>query len=303
MARPRRDAEDDPPVLGVVAGDEQDVAAGRLELRLVDAARAHPEARLVLAGRQVPVGQSADPVEPLDVTQVVLVDELLDGERGREQPELVEPPAGLGDRIRDLVAVPQLRLEIGPELVVDHEPRAREGREPPDDSFGERGGAVVGRHEVATALERREPDTVPRDKGEGDVRERTDEHRVALPQRVGRRRVEHVERGDKRPAGAAPERFRPLAVDDIQHELRRRAFGRGLEARPLERGTKLGDELAQRRGVGVADDDVSHRRRAYEPSGADAHAADSRRTTKGRPQTTLHACAGEDLNLHGLCGH
>ena len=254
----RRNAEDDLHVLGVVAGDEQDVTARYLELRLVDAAGAHPEARLVLAGREVAVGEPADPVEPLDVAQVVLVDELLDGERGGEQPELVEPPAGLRDGSGDLVTVPQLRLEIGPELVVDHEPRASERLEPPDDRVGERGCTVVGGHEVAAPLERREPDAVPGDVGEGDVGESADEHRVALPQRVGRRRVEHVERRDERPAGAAAERLRALDVDDVQHELRRRALGRRLEPRALERGAELRDELAEGPGGDSAGDDVSH---------------------------------------------
>ena len=56
----RRHAEDHPRVARVVARHEQDVAVGLVELRLVDAARAHPEAVVVLARGEVAVGQAAD---------------------------------------------------------------------------------------------------------------------------------------------------------------------------------------------------------------------------------------------------
>ena len=196
------------------------------------------------------------------MAEVALADQLLHGERRREEAELVEPPARLGDGGGDLVAVPQLGLQVGPELVVDHEPRARERREPPDDRVRERGGAVLGGDEVAAALERREPDAVAGDEGEGDVRERADEHRVALPQRIVGRRVEHVQRRDEGPAGAAPERPRPLDADDVQHQLGRLALGRRREAGPLERAAELRDELAERPGDVLTGDDVTHRSRA-----------------------------------------
>ena len=60
------------------------------------------------------------------MTQVALVQELLDRERGGEEVEVAHPAAGLGDLPRVLVAVPELGLEIGAKVVVDHELRERQ---------------------------------------------------------------------------------------------------------------------------------------------------------------------------------
>jgi hypothetical protein len=86
---PRRHADDHLRVLLVVARDEEDVAAGDLQLRLVDAARAHPEARRVLARREIPVREAADLVEAHHVAQVALVEVLVDREGRRKQVELL----------------------------------------------------------------------------------------------------------------------------------------------------------------------------------------------------------------------
>ena len=51
----RWNAEDDDSALVVEVLDHEEITADGLELRLVDAARAHPEARLVLAGGEIPV--------------------------------------------------------------------------------------------------------------------------------------------------------------------------------------------------------------------------------------------------------
>ena len=112
-----RQAENDPARLGVVAGDEQAAAARHDELRLVDAAGAHPEPPLVLVRGQVPVGEAADRVEAGRVTQAALVERLLDRERRRQQ---AEPLANLADLPGELVSLPQLRLVVAAELVVDH---------------------------------------------------------------------------------------------------------------------------------------------------------------------------------------
>jgi hypothetical protein len=128
-----RHADDHLRVRLVVARDEQDVAPRDLELRLVDAARAHPEPRRVLARREVPVGEAADLVEPHDVPEVALVEVLVDGEGRREEIEFLHALAGGADVRGHLVAVPELGLEIGEELVVDHELRLRERGEPLED--------------------------------------------------------------------------------------------------------------------------------------------------------------------------
>ena len=76
--------------VGVVAGDEQDVAADLVQRRLVDAARAHPVLRLatrrrptIAARAHVAVAQPADAVEQLHVAQVAVGEDLLDRERRR----------------------------------------------------------------------------------------------------------------------------------------------------------------------------------------------------------------------------
>ena len=75
------------------------------------------------------------------------------------------------------------------------------------------GGAVA----VVAALHRREPGALARDVAERDVRERADEHRVVLGQRVA---LALVQADDERAARAAPERLRVGLVDDADHEVR-----------------------------------------------------------------------------------
>jgi hypothetical protein len=77
----RRDAEHDAAVVMVVVRDQQDVAAGRLQRRFVDTARAHPEALHVLSLGEVAVGEAADPVQALDVPELALVEQVLDRKR------------------------------------------------------------------------------------------------------------------------------------------------------------------------------------------------------------------------------
>ena len=191
-----------PGVRLVVAGHQQDVASSRLELRLVDPAGAHPEPGRVLARREVAVREPADLVEAHDVPEVALVEKLVHGERGREQVELLHALAGRGDVLGDLVAVPQLGLEIRDELVVDHELRLCEWREPLEHL-----GRVV-RDLVGSALHGREPDPAAGDMEHDDVRERSDEHRIARLQDVVGNGVELVERGRVGPARLAAKRLR-----------------------------------------------------------------------------------------------
>src|SRR5204862_6366421 len=92
-----RDAEDDPVSRGVVARDEEDVSPDGLEPTLVDPARAHPEPGLVPARGEVAVREPADPVQPLDVAEGSLVDEIFDREGRRQAAQVVEtPPCGGG---------------------------------------------------------------------------------------------------------------------------------------------------------------------------------------------------------------
>ena len=92
-----------------------------------------------LRAREVPVREAADLVEPHHVAQVALVEVLVHGERRGEEVELVHPLPCRADVGGDLVAVPELGLEIGDELVVDHELRLGERREALEDV-----GRVVG---------------------------------------------------------------------------------------------------------------------------------------------------------------
>jgi hypothetical protein len=98
--------------------------------------------------------------------------------------EAVEPASDLADLAGEVVAVPELRFEVAAELVVDHEMRGGKRLEARDDGLREI--RSLG-HEIAAAFHRREEDAVPRDVAEADVRERADEHRVRLAQRVVRR--------------------------------------------------------------------------------------------------------------------
>ena len=230
---------------------------GDLERRLVDAARAHPEPHRVLALREVAVGEAADPVQALDVPELALVQEVLDRERRGEEVEVAHPLAGGDDLLGHLVALPELRLEVGEELVVDHELRAGEREHALDDRVGERVVAVGGAVAVVAALHRREPGALARHVAERDVRERADEHRVVLGQRVA---LALVQADDERAARAAAERLRVGLVDDADHEVRV-VGGLGLgEAGSPERVPKEADETVERAGNGATHDGVRARR-------------------------------------------
>ena len=129
------------------------------------------------------------------MTEVALVQDLVHRERRRQQVELAHPLAGSGDVGRELVAVPELGLEIREELVVDHELRLRERCQPLEDL-----GRVVG-DLVRAALHRREPHTLAGHVEDDDVRKRAHEIRVARAEHVLRYLVELVERGGVRSAG------------------------------------------------------------------------------------------------------
>ena len=138
---------------------------------------------------------------------------LLDREGRGQEVELVEAAAGRADVRRDLVAVPELGLEIGDPLVVDDEPRGCERLETLVDLL-----RVVG-DVVGAALHRREPDALPGDAQEDDVGERADEHRVALLERVLGRIGKLVERRRVRSAGGAPESLRIGRVEHVEDEV------------------------------------------------------------------------------------
>ena len=54
-----------------------------------------------------------------------------------QEVERAEPDAGVADELGDLVALPELGLEVGLELVVDDQARAGERHEPLDDVLRE----------------------------------------------------------------------------------------------------------------------------------------------------------------------
>jgi hypothetical protein len=184
------------------------------------------------------------------VPEVAAGEVLLDRERRRQQVELVEPAARGGDVGRDLVAAPELRLEVGVPVVVDHEPRGRERLEALVDLLG-----IVG-DVVRAALHGREPDTLARDAQEDDVREGADEHRIARLEDVVRRFGKLVERGGVRPAGRSAERLRILRVEHVEDEVRVRDVLDLDEVVLLELLPDGGDPLLVGRGRGRAPDGV-----------------------------------------------
>ena len=69
--------------------------------------------------------------------EILLIEKLLDREGRRQEVEVAHSDAGLADRLRDLVPVPQLLLEVCAELVLDHELRLGEGNESLHDALRE----------------------------------------------------------------------------------------------------------------------------------------------------------------------
>ena len=179
---------------------------------------------------------------------------VLDGERRRQQVELVEPPSRLGEVHGHVVSVPELGLEIGYPLVVDHEARGRQGLEALIDRRGILGDVV------RPLLHRREPDALARDAQEHDVRERAYEHRVARLQRILGRLVELVERGGVGAARGAPESLRILGVEHVEDEVGVRDVVDEHEVVGFE---LLADRphplLVRRRGRGAPDGVPAHR--------------------------------------------
>ncbi len=242
----RRDAEDDPIVVAVVIGDEQDVAPDHLEPALVDAARAHPESPLVLPRGEVAVGEAADAVEPLHVAKVALVEQLLDRERRGEKIEIAQARARALHLLGDLVAVPELGLEVWVELVVDDESRARQRYEAVGHAAREL-ARVLRLDAVVPALHRDEPDPLAGHVAEDDVRKRADEQRVVRLEDVLGDGLALVDRGDERPARAAPKRLRVLGVDDVDDEIGARIRPRPIEPVLLERVAERADQPRERR--------------------------------------------------------
>ena len=147
------------------------------------------------------------------MAKVALVEELVHRERRRQQVELAHPLAGGADVGGDLVAVPELRLEVGDELVVDHELRLRERRQPLEHL------CRIVRDLVGAALHRREPHALTGNVEDDDVRERADEVRVARAEHVLRHLVELVERGRVGASRGPAERLRIVRVEHVEHEV------------------------------------------------------------------------------------
>jgi hypothetical protein len=135
-------------------------------------------------------------------------------ERRGQEIELLHAAAGLGELDRVLVAVPELGLQVGHELVVDHQLRLGERRQ-----ALEHVRRVVG-DAVGAALHRREPHAGARHVEDDDVRERAHQHRVARLEHVLGLVRQLVERGGIRPARGAPERLRVVGVEHVEDEVR-----------------------------------------------------------------------------------
>ena len=145
--------------------------------------------------------------------QVALVEVLVHRERRRQEVELLHPLAGRTDVGSDLVAVPELGLEVGDELVVDHELRLRQGCEPLEHL------ARLVRDLVRASLHGGEPDAVAGNVQHDHVREGADEHRVARLEHVLGDGVELVEGGGVRTARLAPERPGLVGIEHVEHEI------------------------------------------------------------------------------------
>ncbi len=91
-------------------------------MALVHPAGAHPEPVPVVAGAGVPIRETADAEEAHHVPEVLLGEQLVDRPRGGQQVQLGEPLAGPMNRLRVLVAMPQLGRQVRRELVVDDQP-------------------------------------------------------------------------------------------------------------------------------------------------------------------------------------
>ena len=179
------------------------------------------------------------------MAQLALGEQVLDGERVRQEVERAEPDAGVADRLGDLVPLPELGLEVGLELVVDDQARAGERHEPLDDVARELLLRVPG-DAVVAALHRREPRALAGHVVEDEVRERAQQHRVVGAQRLldRLRMLGTLEDGEHvRAAGAAPERLRLVRLDEAEHEVRLpRVAVAEIEARLLE---LLAEQIAQ----------------------------------------------------------
>ena len=214
----RRDRDLHRACLDVVVGHEHHVAPDVDEARLVDARGTHPETRVVLARRHVPVGEASQRVQAHDVAQVALRQDLLDRERCGQEVERIEALTGAAQRGSLLVAAPELGLEIGREHVVDHERRLGERREARGDRVAE--GVVVAlvHDRVVALLGCEEARFATGDDAHREVREGAYEHRVGVREEVLGNVALGPDRSHERRLGHAPEGARIGTVDEVDHE-------------------------------------------------------------------------------------
>ena len=213
-----RDAEDDAPVLLVVVRDEQDVAARaarastcrRRSRSSRSGARPCASRGCRRRGRRCRRGAS----------------------RGAGRARRARPRSGTGsgagpssssrrpaslDLRGDLVAVPELGLEVGAELVVDHEPSGRERQAADSTNAVARARRRSPVDEEVALLHRREPDALAGHVAADEIRERANEERV-LRGETGRRGA-LVQRGGERSARVPAEGPRLVVVDEVEHEV------------------------------------------------------------------------------------
>ena len=166
-------------------------------------------------------------------------------ERDAEELGVAQANTGRANRVGDRVPVPELGLQVGPELVVDHEPRARERQQALDDLLREL-VLVVGSDAVVAALHRREPCALPGDVVEHEVGEAAQELRIVGAQRLldrlgMSRALEDAD--DVRALPPAAERLRVVEVEQGDDEVRLgRVAVRRREPDSLER---LADQLRE----------------------------------------------------------
>jgi len=204
------------------------------------------------------------------VVEVALVEVVLDRERRGQEVERVEPLARARQALRHLVAVPQLRLEVGVPDVVDHEVALGERREPFRDVRVEGVVARV-RDRVVALLHRAEARLGAGDDADGDVRQGADQDGVVVADRlleVGRRRLALVDRGAERGLVLAAVRAHVVAVDEVADEVR----GGEVVGALVPPGLEGGAEPLGERGEGVGDRSVegeSHTREGSSRAWAD----------------------------------
>ena len=259
----RRYAEEHDVPCPVEPRNQQDIAADDRHAALVNPAGAHPEAPGVFAHAEVPIRQPADAVQTLDVTEIPLVQQLVDRKRGREQVQGVQAFAGGAEFARESVAVPQSRLKVGVKLIIDHQLRGCQRMQPLIKVVEIILSGQI-RNRIVPLLQRdkiRVHGLLRPHQVQAQVGQRPHQQGIRLAQDVVRPLTGHRDGEHKNCLGPATVRLRPLRVNEIhnQAEVLRLRIGGELVAAALEDRPQPLRE-ARQDGIGVvADKGKDHR--------------------------------------------